>query len=119
MRRAVAILSILVTACGGFRLAASPAVCRSGTARARVSGEPRDAVRARALDGGGDDAGPGGADSLKYAFGAGALSTATAAWVRTFAETHHPGLAVSALCLVGCWAALATKFAETRRGAAA
>jgi len=53
-------------------------------------------------------------DTLSYVLGAGALSTASYGLVGAYLDTHAPGLAVSALCLFGCWAALGSRFAATR-----
>ena len=55
------------------------------------------------------DVAPAEKQLLPFLLGAGALSAATYGVFLSFQETHAPGLAVSALCLFGCWAALASR----------
>ena len=49
---------------------------------------------------------PGTQDLLRGAVAVGVLGVGTWAWVQEFLATQAPGLAVSALCLLGGWAAL-------------
>ena len=51
---------------------------------------------------------PGTQDLLRGAVAVGLLGFGTLAWVQEFLATQAPGLAVSALCLLGGWAARGT-----------
>mmetsp|Transcript_24927 Transcript_24927/g.74811 ORF Transcript_24927/g.74811 Transcript_24927/m.74811 type:complete len:128 (-) Transcript_24927:707-1090(-) len=46
---------------------------------------------------------------LPFVLGAGALSVATYGLFAAWQDTHAPGLAITALCLFGCWAALTSR----------
>ena len=59
-----------------------------------------------------DDGAPAAKDVIVFGVGAAALSSASIAWAGVFQETRHPGLAVSAVCLAGCWAVFATRAKE-------
>ena len=48
-------------------------------------------------------------DLLRGAVAVGLLGFGTVAWVQEFLSTQAPGLAVSALCLLGGWAALVSR----------
>ena len=48
-------------------------------------------------------------DLLRGAVAVGLLGFGTIAWVQEFLATQAPGLAVSALCLLGGWAALVSR----------
>ena len=48
-------------------------------------------------------------DLLRGAVAVGLLGFGTVAWVQEFLATQAPGLAVSALCLLGGWAALVSR----------
>ena len=48
-------------------------------------------------------------DLLRGAVAVGLLGVGTLAWVQEFLATQAPGLAVSALCLLGGWAALVSR----------
>ena len=48
-------------------------------------------------------------DLLRGAVAVGVLGVGTWAWVQEFLATQAPGLAVSALCLLGGWAALVSR----------
>ena len=48
-------------------------------------------------------------DLLRGAVAIGLLGAGTVAWVQEFLSTQAPGLAVSALCLLGGWAALVSR----------
>ena len=52
---------------------------------------------------------PGTQDLLRGAVAVGLLGFGTVAWVQEFLATQAPGLAVSALCLLGGWAALVSR----------
>ena len=48
-------------------------------------------------------------DLLRGAVAVGLLGVGTVAWVQEFLATQAPGLAISALCLLGGWAALVSR----------
>ena len=81
--------------------------------RAATRRKASDVDLAEALAGNETDGAEVSAESeknlLPFVLGAGALSAATYGLYLSFVETHAPGLAISALCLFGCWAALASR----------
>ena len=85
------------------RPAPRPTARRKKTQRRMVdvnqAAEERDAVAPA----------PGTQDLLRGAVAVGLLGFGTVAWVQEFLATQAPGLAVSALCLLGGWAALVSR----------
>ena len=85
------------------RPAPRPTARRKKTQRRMVdvnqAAEERDAVAPA----------PGTQDLLRGAVAVGVLGVGTWAWVQEFLATQAPGLAVSALCLLGGWAALVSR----------
>ena len=79
------------------------------TARRRKTQRKMVNVEQAAEESGAVAPAPGTQDLLRGAVAVGLLGAGTVAWVQEFLATQAPGLGVSALCLLGGWAALVSR----------